>query len=104
MLPDHRAQLQFSLKRLLVSTTLIAVGLAIVVWWYRFVIATMPADVRNPDAWSRFGLAPIWALGGAMIGAGLLNPFRMLLAGALIGCLVQAALIAFFVLRALDIF
>lgn len=82
MHPDHRTGLpRVSLKRLLVSTTLIAVGLGNLVYW------NPHAD--RPLPFGSFWLFELlWCGGGAAIGAGIFNLFRHPWIGALIGAIV----------------
>ena len=72
------------LPRLLLSAVLIMAGLGVCV-------ASLAVDLP-----ARFGywLAAFWCVGGAMIGAGLLMPFRLAAVGAWIGLLVQLFLLS----------
>jgi hypothetical protein len=78
---------RFSVKDLLVSTTLIAVGVG------GFICGasdTIPGDF------------PIWLASGPCVGAGLLYPFRLATIGAVIGGFIMFALM-WFVMSALPI-
>jgi hypothetical protein len=66
----------FSLKRLLVSTTLIAVACGCVA-----IVINRP--VRNPFGLD--GAILFWLFIGAIFGAGILNLFRMAVLGAMVG-------------------
>ena len=79
---------RFTIKDLLLATTLIAIG------------AGMLALVLRGNAWlwPRGGLAVItvfslWLGGGGCIGAGLLTPFKHPWIGAALGLLIQGLLL-----------
>lgn len=79
---------RFTIKDLLIATTLIAVGTGMI------------AVVLRGDAWlwPRGNLAvltvfALWLSGGGCIGAGLLIPFKHPLVGASAGILIQAFLL-----------
>jgi hypothetical protein len=72
---------KFSIKRLLVSTTLIAAGLAMIV----LTPETHPYNGNFETGW--------WSAGTAMIGAGTLIPFRRPILGAIIGLLFPSVTI-----------
>lgn len=82
--------MRFSLQRLMVSLTMLAVGLPIV----RYVLKSLEAaSTHQLDG----GLALLlWLCSGAMIGAGVLCPFRRTKLGASIGLAVQCLLAAFY--------
>ena len=73
---------QFSLKDLFLGTTMIAVG---------FGIAVLPFSTIVWDEMWFFRLVPqgLWLGGGALIGAGLLLPYKKAAIGAVIGFVVQ---------------
>jgi ABC-type Fe3+ transport system permease subunit len=76
---------RFSLKQLLVSLTLIVVAVSIAYYVYR-------ADwVLGTNIDGRLELL-LWLCSGAMIGAGVLCPFRKTILGAWLGLAVQALL------------
>src|SRR5262245_59913124 len=78
---------EFSLKRLVVSISLAALGLFIV-------SLSRPFEVRK-RAWPlNEGLALCWLIGGTLIGAGLMTPCNRIAVGAKYGGLVQLALLA----------
>jgi hypothetical protein len=79
---------RFSLKRFLVSITLVAIGIGILMW------------VLSPkDSIEVFALGmPMWLVGGVMIGAGVFAPFRLTLWGAVLGFLVQLVIFLLFFL------
>jgi hypothetical protein len=87
---------RFTLKELLLATTLIAIGVGV----ESFLI-------RSPNAYRGSGeirsaiLMLIGYCGGACIGAGLLLPFQRPLIGIVIGIAMQSFLIAAIVIRAL---
>jgi hypothetical protein len=70
---------RFSLKRLFVSTALIAVGLAVMV--RAFQVAGLFHWIID---------FPICFLAGALLGAGALVPFKRVWLGAAIGCALSA--------------
>jgi hypothetical protein len=75
--------MQFSTRRIFASTALIAIGLGIFIPNYRVIYF-----VEHPQ---KYGLAlaiPLWILGGALIGAGVLTPFKKAIYGAIIGAVV----------------
>jgi hypothetical protein len=84
----HRPQLQFSLKRLLVSTGLISVGLG-----YLF------AAIRLGQLRYAIMLLPLFCA-GPLICAGILHPFRLAWLGAVIGFLAIAAVLLYAVMTA----
>jgi hypothetical protein len=75
---------RFTLKDLLATTALIALGLA----WIVFALPTLRRSLDNLEL-------PVWAfiVGGAFLGAAILTPFRRAHIGAIWGALVQLALI-----------
>ena len=77
---------QFSLRRLLASVTLIAVGLASLAVLFNGV---------------GYGWTPIclWIFGGALIMAGVFNMFRHPLAGVALGLIIQLILLTLYVAR-----
>jgi hypothetical protein len=79
-MPDYRQSL---LARVLLSAVLIAVGICACV---ASLAIYLPARLE-------YFLVALWLLGGAMIGAGLLMPFRLAAAGVFIGVLVQLSII-----------
>ena len=72
---------QFSLSRLFASVSLIAIGLVLFVPAYRLVYS-------RPMLVSYWVAVPLWLLGGAIIGAGVLTPFKKPWLGAAIGLVV----------------
>jgi hypothetical protein len=76
---------QFSLKRLLVGTMAIAVGLAMFSWMYQ-IIQTDRDFVRFRT------VIAFWVTGGTVICAGVLVPFKRGIIGALFGFIVQSGL------------
>jgi hypothetical protein len=74
---------RFSIKDLLLATTLIAIGAGLIYWAY------------SHPTMSRYSDAPNWPLflgwmgGGAFIGAGVFTPFKKPWIGALVGLAVQ---------------
>jgi hypothetical protein len=74
---------RFALKDLLLSTTLIALGLACYVWVQRSQIPLLEHPII---------LLPLIG-SGALVGAGILHPFRVAWMGALIGALAMLALV-----------
>ena len=81
--------LQFSLQRLLVSFTLLAVGVFMAVRIFRYHLWTGPEFL------------PQWFISGAMVGAGIFTPFRRTILGIVIGLAVPAVLALLLVLLAL---
>jgi hypothetical protein len=80
---------QFSLKRLFVSVTLIAVGCASLTWSMR------AYDAERAGVEIDRGLPPLAAIAGfAIAGAGLGNFFQRPIIGGLVGVLILSALIA----------
>ena len=77
MVGPHRPTLRFSLKRLLISTTLIAVG-----------VAGLTQCIRHPPA-NDLKLVEWWAGSGAIIGSGILNIFGKLWVGVLLGGIIS---------------
>lgn len=75
--------MQFSLKQIFVSTTLIAIGLASLLW-------ASQLDIHTPKAF--WNAAPLWFGGGMIVGVGALAPFELKRMGAIIGFLVQIVL------------
>jgi hypothetical protein len=72
----------FSLRRLFASITLIAIGCAIDSALCRNVLGlAMHKDLAFV----------LWAIPGALIGAGILLPFRLLHVGAVVGTIVRLA-------------
>lgn len=78
---------RFSIKDLLLATTLIALGIGALM-----TLARTTGDFHRAFPGTAFVL---FLGGGALIGAGLLAPASRPLAGAVIGALVQAAFVAF---------
>jgi hypothetical protein len=76
-----------SLKRLLASVTLIAIGIGLAASAYHHL-----GDLSSP--FDPFELACIWLGGGAIAGAGALCPFQRVGAGALLGFMSQGVIIA----------
>jgi hypothetical protein len=79
--------LRFSLKRLLLSTGLIAVGVAYASYW------TVHGDRPHPlgDACAFV----MWIGSGASIGAGVFLPFRKPWIGAFLGALASLVVLGF---------
>lgn len=69
---------RFSLKRMLLSTTLIAVGLVAICLLF-----------RAPQRFNEATEVLLWFLGGALVGAGIFAPFDKARNGALVGLAVQ---------------
>jgi hypothetical protein len=77
--------MQFSLKQLFVSITLIAIGFASLLW----------ASQLSFHAPKVFWMAALFWIGGGMtVGVGALAPFKLKRMGAIVGFLVQIALAA----------
>ncbi len=79
---------QFSLQRLLVSFTLLAVGVFMVIRIFRYRLWTGPEDL------------PQWLVAGAMIGAGIFTPFGRTKLGLAIGLAVSIVLMLMLVFLA----
>jgi hypothetical protein len=75
---------KFSLMRLLSSVTAICIGIGCIDWLFR-------TDPTN--AWL---CVPLYFGGGAMIGAGILTPFKRPILGAVLVVAVQLVTMAFF--------
>jgi hypothetical protein len=75
---------QFAVKDLLVSTALIAVGLA-------WIVIALPL-LRDALDYLEF---PVWmfVIGGTFVGAGALRPLKITTAGALVGAIVQLLIV-----------
>jgi hypothetical protein len=88
-IPDTRSKriVRFSVKELLLATTLIAIGIVTIC------ITTQPRPYLG-------GLshAALWLFGGGCVGAGLFAPFSKPWIGAVVGVFVQLVLIAGFFL------
>lgn len=86
------AQVQFTLKDLFLSTTLVALGLVIAV------LSVSPVFLRVLPwiFWYLYVPLGLWLSGGAMIGAGVLFPFKKAAVGAVIGVVMQ--MVIFFIL------
>jgi hypothetical protein len=82
--------MQFSIKRLLLGTTLIGLGLGMYVTLVRFCIAVEPG---KPMA-SSWVLGAVWLGSGAMIGAWASMPFKHPILGAIGGLFVYGLLFA----------
>ena len=78
----------YSLRRMFVSTALIAVGLAV---WMRV--------IRVPGSFHWIVDFPICFLAGAIIGAGVLLPFKRTGLGATIGFLLSILYLALSLLK-----
>jgi hypothetical protein len=90
---------RYSTKELLVSTTLIACGLAILAFMLR------GAPYIDPETSTVILTLSAWCVGGALIGAGLFVPFHRPHVGAFLGLVVQLVLmIVSFVLSAVFYF
>ena len=77
---------RFSIRRLLVSVSMVAVGLAI--------IAKLLYETSFPGSFvAPLFHWPVWCGAGALVGAGLLNPIRLAWLGALIGAVLQLAIV-----------
>jgi hypothetical protein len=76
-------KVSFSLKRLFVSSILISIG-----------IACVAASLRYERSLDDGSLILLWVCGGTVLGAGVLCPFRLTIFGAVIGFLIQAAIVA----------
>jgi hypothetical protein len=75
---------KFSIKELLLATTLIAVGSGMVS--LVFMLTNVPKVGEHLEEYAAF---TSWFGGGAMIGAGILTPFKRPWLGAVIGLVVQ---------------
>jgi len=75
---------RYSLKDLLLSTALVAVGMAML-----YVLFTYRWGVPNAVPL----MTTVWIAGGTLIWAGLLLPFRHPWIGACVGAVIQMALI-----------
>jgi hypothetical protein len=74
--------MQFSLKQLFVSITLIAIGFASLLW-------ASQLDIHATKAvWIA---AILWFGGGIIVGVGVFAPFKLKRMGAIVGFLVQIA-------------
>jgi hypothetical protein len=83
----------FTTMRLLASVALIAVGVGVVVWWWGYALRPLPENAPRPSQWFRVMLFTMWLAGGAMIGAGLLAPFRLATAGIVVGLFIQFSIL-----------
>jgi hypothetical protein len=73
---------RFSVKELLLSTTLLAAG-----------IVAVCLTIEPRSYLSTSGHIVCWLIGGAFIGAGLFLPFKRPWIGATVGALIQIALL-----------
>jgi integral membrane sensor domain MASE1 len=81
-MPDeHRPLLQFSLRRVLVSLFIVAVGLSMCSYVLRENLGAGP----ELSVWFFYA-------GGAVAGAGVLNPFRLWWIGAILGMFAAIAI------------
>ncbi len=78
------SRLSFSLKRLIISFTLIAAGLAINVWFFRLDVGPRDLTILEKSL-----LLVIFFASGPMIGAGILCPFKQTIIGAALGILLS---------------
>jgi hypothetical protein len=78
---------RFSLKRLLVSMTLIAIGIATFTYLFQF----RAGKTSQPHINMTVFMA-LWTAGGAFIGAGLLTPLKRTVLGAALGFAIQYVL------------
>jgi hypothetical protein len=83
----------FSLRRLLISITIVAVGLMAV----SMMFSKPPQRLEES---TRFIL---WYLGGALIGAGVFAPFKKVWIGLLVGLIAQFLIWSALVLYALTV-
>ena len=76
---------RFTIKDLLLATTLVAIGAGTWAFLFRGVVATsrMGADIMM-----------LWIVGGAFIGAGLVAPFKRPWEGAIVAIVLQFLLVA----------
>ena len=75
---------KFNLKELLLSTTLIAVGLA---------MAITPYSAFEDELWYYLLLPQLlWLGAGALVGAGILLPFNKAAIGAVLGFMAQVVI------------
>ncbi len=92
---DAVDQVRFSLKKLFVCFTLVAVGLGVEIWFFRSAILGLnlprfiPVSIR--DAWPLMFMAS-----GPMIGVGVFSLFRRPILGFAIGFVIQGGLYVVF--------
>jgi hypothetical protein len=83
---------RFSLRRLLVSITLIAVGIVAASMFFGLPTRRLDESTRHV----------LWYLGGALIGAGVFAPFRKVWLGIVLGLVTQLLIWSAAVLYALN--
>lgn len=74
---------QFTISDLLLSMTLIAVGVVAITQSVHF--------GQSPEPWTDVA---IWTCGGAAVGAGIYTPFQHRLLGACVGAVIQLIIAA----------
>jgi hypothetical protein len=80
---------RFTIKDLLITTTLIAIGVGILTFLFRNVVLMEQLFGDNAVV----AAIVLWLVSGAMISAGLFVPFRHPWMGAAIGLVIQALLL-----------
>ena len=81
----------FSLKQLLVSTALVAIGVAIAAWAAKSSSFTLETSYAT-----RWLVVIAWFGGGAIAGAATLRPFRLSALGLCVGLIVQFVIIVIY--------
>lgn len=88
---------RFTIKDLLLATTLIAIGAGMLAPIF---LDTVPRRISSWGIWGVFLWFLIWFGGGGLIGAGLFTPFRKVRIGVAIGVLVQFMLFVILIYNA----
>ncbi len=74
----------YSTRRLLLSTTLIAIGFGLLWFFFNFV---WPGH-EDQSTRAAFAMAGLWISAGAFIGAGIMTPFKLGLFGMAMGGII----------------
>jgi hypothetical protein len=80
---------KFTIKELLIGTSLIASGIAMTCFTFRWLNVVKSTTAPPP----MFAQLACWFLGPALLGAGILYPFKRPGLGAVAGMLIQASVI-----------